>query len=357
MRRRYIPGLDGIAGAIGGVRHMNDMTQGSDTMLSVVIPIYNEEQLLHELHRRTKEVMTTLEKRFGMKHEIIFVNDGSADRSFDLLTEIAQRDPATRVLNLSRNFGHQIAITAGIDHACGDAVVVMDGDLQDPPEVILGMVEKWKEGFKVVYGVRKKRSGESRFKLLTAALFYRVLRKLSDERIPLDTGDFRLMDASVVAAFKEIREENRFVRGLVTWIGFKQCPIEYERDARYAGRTKFTVRRMVKFALDGITSFSDKPLRASSQIGFAVTIIALLQAIWSIIGRIFMPETVQWGWTSLMVAILFLGGVQLISIGILGEYIARIFRETKRRPLYFVADRLNMPEESSPRDQAAAARR
>lgn len=323
-------------------------------LLSVVVPIYFEEQLIDEFHSRMKKVLVSLEPQY--RHELIFVNDGSTDRSLELLKGICQRDNNVRVIDFSRNFGHQIAITAGTDYATGDAVVVIDGDLQDPPEVIPQMVAKWEEGYKVVYGVRSKRKGETAFKLLTASIFYRLMGKLSDIKLPLDAGDFRLMDRIVVDALGQIHEENRYIRGLITWIGFPQYGLAYERDIRYAGETKFTIKKMLKFAFDGITSFSDKPLHLSSQLGMLITVASFLSVIWVIISKLLYPQSSIPGWTSLLVVVLFLGGVQLISIGILGQYIGRIYRETKRRPLYIVAQRfgcessqsvLRRPEENS----------
>ena len=305
-------------------------------LLSVVVPIYFEEETIGTFYRRMTAVLESLT---DFEYELLYVNDGSTDRSLNLLRELCADDGHVRLLDFSRNFGHQIAITAGIDHAGGDIVVVIDGDLQDPPEVIPEMIAKWREGYKVVYGIRKKRKGESAFKLLTAALFYRIMGKLSDIKLPLDAGDFRLMDRQVVNALASIREENRYVRGLVSWIGFSQYGLLYERDSRFAGETKFNLTRMMKFALDGITSFSDKPLRLSSQLGMSTTIIAFLYMVWLIIAKLVNPAASIQGWTTLLVVLLFLGGVQLISIGVLGEYVGRIYRETKRRPLYVVAEK------------------
>lgn len=309
----------------------------NNSLLSVVVPIYFEEDTINEFYCRMKSVLVSLEQ--DLRHELIYVNDGSTDRSLEMLKELSERDCKVRVINFSRNFGHQIAITAGIENAAGDAVVVIDGDLQDPPEVIREMVAKWREGYKVVYGVRSKRKGESAFKLLTAHLFYRLINRLSDVKLPLDSGDFRLMDRMVVDALKSIREENRYIRGLIKWIGFSQYGLEYERDCRYAGVTKFNMSKMFKFAFDGITSFSDKPLRLSSQLGMFTTIAAFLSMVWLIINKLINPAATIQGWTSLLVVVLFLGGVQLISIGVLGEYIGRIYRETKRRPLYVIAEK------------------
>ena len=307
-------------------------------LLSVVVPIYFEQDTIPEFYARMKKAMLSLAPEFS--HEIIYVNDGSTDNSLKMLCELAIKDDSVRILNLSRNFGHQLAITAGIDAAVGDVVAVIDGDLQDPPEVIVEMVGKWKEGFKVVYGVRRSRKGETVFKLLTANLFYRILGKMSDVALPLDSGDFRIMDRAVVDALAGIREENRYIRGLVSWVGFRQCGLPYERDVRYAGVTKFNLKKMLRFALDGITSFSDKPLRVSSKLGLVITLIAFLSMLWLIVSKLIAPESSIPGWTSLLVVVLFLGGVQLISIGVLGEYIGRIYKETKQRPLYIVAERV-----------------
>lgn len=322
-------------------------------LLSVVVPIYFEEETINEFYSRIKSVLVSLEP--GLRHELIFVNDGSTDRSPAMLKELSEMDSSVRVINFSRNFGHQIAITAGIDNAAGDAVVVIDGDLQDPPEVIRGMVEKWWEGYKVVYGVRSVRKGESAFKLLTARLFYRLISKMSDVKLPLDSGDFRLMDRQVVDALGSIREENRYIRGLISWIGFSQYGLEYERDSRYAGETKFNLKKMLKFALDGITSFSDRPLRLSSKLGSLTTMLSFIFMVYIIISKMVNPESTIPGWTSLLVVVLFLGGIQLVSIGVLGEYIGRIYRETKRRPLYVVAETWGYESAGKPRSQVSGA--
>jgi dolichol-phosphate mannosyltransferase len=325
----------------------------SPPLLSVVVPIYFEEETIDEFYGRMKHVLVGLEP--GLRHELIFVNDGSTDRSLELLRRLNASDAAVRIIDFSRNFGHQIAITAGIDNADGDAVVVIDGDLQDPPEVIAEMVSKWREGYKVVYGVRSRRRGESAFKLLTARLFYRLISSLSDVKLPLDSGDFRLMDRAVVEALKSIREENRYIRGLISWIGFSQFGLPYERDSRYAGETKFNVKKMLRFAFDGITSFSDKPLRLSSKLGMLTTVVSFATMIWLIVSKLLHPEETIQGWTSLLVVVLFLGGVQLISVGVLGEYIGRIYRETKERPLYIVAGKYGFGVPPAPRSVPAAS--
>ncbi len=300
-------------------------------LLSIVVPVYNEEEVIQASYERLKKVARSLAP---LDYELIFVDDGSQDRSFPKLINLAGSDPRVRIVKFSRNFGHQIAITAGIDIARGDAVVVIDADLQDPPEVIRQFVEKWEEGYDVVYGVRETREGESRMKLLTASLFYRVLKKLININIPIDVGDFRLMSRPVVDQFKQIRERDRFVRGLVSWIGFKQIGVPYPRDKRYAGETKYPYRKMLKFALDGITSFSMVPLKMATWLGYSASLIAFLYACSALVQKV-LGYTVQ-GWATIVVFVLFLGGVQLICLGIMGEYIGRIFNETKQRPLYIV---------------------
>lgn len=307
----------------------------SGRLISVVVPIYFEEDLLDELHRRLIEALDRLTPRY--RYEIIFVDDGSTDRSLEMLRDYAEHDSRIRVLAFSRNFGHQIAITAGTDAAKGDAVVVIDGDLQDPPEVIEQMVEKWEEGYEVVYGQRGERVGESAFKRKTATLFYRLINRLSDFDLPLDTGDFRLMDRVVVDQLIAMREENRYIRGMVTWVGFRQYALQYRRDARYAGQTKYTFRKMIKLALDGVTSFSSKPLILSTYVGLLTAFVGFLYLGWIVLARILNPDSALPGYASLTVIILFLGGVQLISIGVMGSYIGRIFYESKGRPLYIVA--------------------
>lgn len=315
------------------------MTDRSLPLLSVVAPVFNEEDGILEFYDRVKAAVRRLEP--PVDHELVFVNDGSSDQSLDRLRKLAAEDPAVRIIDLSRNFGHQLAITSGIDFANGDAVVIIDSDLQDPPEVIADMVAQWRDGYKVVYGQRSARAGESGLKLLTAKWFYRLLDRISDTTLPVDSGDFRLMDRQVVAALRTLREENRYIRGLTAWVGFSQIAVPYERDPRYAGESKFTVRKMVRFASDAITSFSERPLRLATQIGLVVTMITLLLSTWIVIGRFVAPERSFPGFASLMVVILFIGGVQLLSIGLLGEYIGRIYRETKGRPLYIVAEKIN----------------
>ncbi len=301
--------------------------------LTVVVPAFNEESNVAVMHERLKAALADLVD--GL--EIIFVDDGSSDATWRCIEDLAAADSCVCGLRFARNFGHQAALTAGVDAARGRGVVIIDGDLQDPPEVIPEMVERWREGFEVVYGQREEREGESWFKLATAALFYRILRGITHVEIPVDTGDFRLMGERAVIAFRALPERNRFIRGLVSWIGFPQTAVRYKRQARQAGETKFPIRKMLRFALDGITSFSFFPLRIATWTGFAVSLFAFLYIL---VVLILKAVGVSWlGYTSLMASILFLGGVQLLMIGIMGEYLARIFDEVKRRPLYLIGER------------------
>ncbi|HUR94005.1 MAG TPA: glycosyltransferase family 2 protein [Gemmatimonadales bacterium] len=308
----------------------------SPTIVSVVIPCYNEEGTLRETHRRVRQ---SISRFSGYEFEIVYVDDGSADATPALLRDLQADDPHVRVVYLARNFGHQFAVSAGLAHATGDAVAIMDADLQDPPEVIGEMLERWRQGFEVVYGVRVDREGETRFKLWTASLFYRLINRLSDTNIPLDTGDFRLLDRKVVDAIVRMPERDRFLRGMVSWAGYRQTGVPYRRAARFAGETKYPLAKMVRFALDGIISFSVKPLRLSTLLGFLSAGIALVAIIYALGMRLFSQSWVT-GWTALIIAILFLGGIQLISLGIIGEYIGRLYGEAKRRPLYLVRETL-----------------
>ena len=300
-------------------------------LISIVTPVFNEIEVIELFYARVRSAMATLD---SMAYELIFVDDGSTDGSYEKLVALANANADTKIIKFSRNFGHQIAITAGIDLAKGDAVVVIDADLQDPPEVVKEFVEKWREGYDVVYGVRAKRDGESTMKLLTAAAFYRLLHRIIKLDIPVDVGDFRLMSRRVVDHLKELKEKDRFVRGLVSWIGFKQTGVQYLRDKRFAGETKFPYRKMLKFALDGITSFSDVPLKMATWLGYVASLLALLY-LCSVFVQKALGYTVQ-GWATIMVGMLFLGGVQLISLGIIGQYVGRIFNECKQRPLYII---------------------
>ena len=314
--------------------------QREPALLSVVIPCYNEEEGIHETHRRISQTLATLD---GCDYEIVYVDDGSRDRTPALLRDIQAGDPRTRVVYLARNFGHQFAVTAGLANAAGDAVVIMDADLQDPPEVVPGMLELWRQGYEVVYGVRTDREGETRFKLLTARLFYRLIRRMSDTEIPLDSGDFRLLDRRVVDAIVAMPERDRFVRGMVSWVGFRQIGIPYRRAARFAGHTKYPLAKMARFAVDGLLSFSVKPLRLSTYLGFLSAGIALIAIVYALVQRLFTSDWVT-GWTALIIAILFFGGAQLISLGIIGEYVGRVYGETKRRPLFLIRERLGFTD-------------
>jgi dolichol-phosphate mannosyltransferase len=302
-------------------------------LISVVVPVYNESETIETFYDRATRALEAID---GFDHEIVFVNDGSSDDSYEKLSRLAAVDPRVCVLKFSRNFGHQIAITAGLDYAHGDCVAVIDSDLQDPPEVIRAMVDKWRDGFDVVYGVRAERDGEGKMKLLTASLFYRLLGRLTTIKIPVDVGDFRLMSRRAVDQLKQLREKDRYVRGLVSWIGFKQTGVHYHRDKRYAGETKYPYRKMIKFAVDGITSFSTAPLKLASWMGYIAALLAIVYLI-SVFVQKLLGFTVD-GWATIMVALLFLGSVQLICLGILGEYLGRIFNEVKPRPMYVVEE-------------------
>jgi polyisoprenyl-phosphate glycosyltransferase len=304
----------------------------SDAILySIVIPVYNEAEVLPSLYNRLTRVMEGLVEPY----EIIFVNDGSRDDSTALLRDFQDRDARVKFLSFSRNFGHQIAITAGLDYSSGQAAVVMDADLQDPPEVIPRLIEQWRKGYDIVFAVRAKRQGEGFFKRATAALFYRLFRRMAATEIPLDAGDFRLMSRRAVEALQSIRERNRFIRGLAGWIGFRQTAVTYVRDVRQAGETKYPLKKMLRFALNGLLSFSVVPLQLASYLGFLISSIGFFYIVYAIGLKLFTDRVVL-GWTSVMVAVLFLGGVQLISLGIIGEYIGRIYDEVKQRPLYVV---------------------
>jgi len=305
-------------------------------LLSVVVPCMNEEDALRETNRRLVAVLEGISLNF----EIVYVDDGSTDSTADLLGELQAHDPRIRVVRLSRNFGHQIAITAGLEHASGDAVAIIDADLQDPPEVLGDFVAKWMEGYDVVYGVRMERDGETIFKLWTATLFYRFMNHLSDTRIPLDTGDFRLMDRRVVDALLSMPERDRFVRGMVSWLGYSQTAVKYRRGPRLAGVTKFSLFKMVRFALDGIFSFSILPLRLATWTGFAASGLAIVGIMVVLLERFLGVVGLVKGWSSAMIAELFIGGVQLICMGLIGEYVGRIYGESKRRPLYIVQERM-----------------
>ena len=306
------------------------------TVISIVVPVYNEEEVVLESYKRLKGVMESLNEPY----EMIFVNDGSRDATPVIVRRICEADPTVHFIDFARNFGHQTAITAGMEYASGDAVVVIDADLQDPPEVIPEMIAKWREGFDVVYGKRAERKGETFFKRFTSAAFYRVLRTLTDVDIPVDTGDFRLIDRKVCDALKLIKERNRYVRGLISWLGFKQVGVEYIRDKRFAGETKYPLKKMLRFAFDAITSFSFKPLKLSSYVGGTVSLGGFAYLMVVLYQKLFTNATVT-GWASMMAVSLFFNGVVLMMLGIIGEYIGRIYDEAKGRPLYVVRETLN----------------
>ena len=305
--------------------------------LSLVIPCFNEEEVVPELDRRLRLLLDTL----GETWEVVFIDDGSKDKTLAMLEELAGSEPRYRILSFSRNFGHQFAITAGVDHARGEAVVVMDADLQDPPEVVRDMIARWRDGYDVVYGVRTKREGESLFKRVTAAMFYRTMRAMVGMDIPLDTGDFRLMGRKVVLALRALKEVHRFVRGMVVWVGFKQTAVYYSRAGRFAGETKYPLRKMLKFALDGITSFSIIPLRISSFLGVLAGLGAVGLSAWAIYVRFFVKGVVQ-GWTSTMILVALVSSAQLMMIGVLGEYVGRIYEQVKQRPPYLLGKTINL---------------
>lgn len=322
-------------------------------LLSVIVPCYNEEAVIEETHQRLTEVLRRLD---DVEYELIYVDDGSRDQTALILERLHASDATVRVLRFSRNFGHQMAVTAGVEHAMGDAVVLIDADLQDPPEVILRMVERWREGYHVAYGVRTDREGETAFKLATAKGFYRVMNRLSETAIPLDTGDFRLMDRKVVQALQAMPERDRFVRGMVSWVGFRQVAVPYRRAPRLAGESKYPLFRMLRFALDGIASFSVAPLKLATWMGFATSGLALLGIVYALFLRLFTSIWVT-GWTALFIVVLFMGGVQLLSLGIIGEYVGRIYGETKRRPLYLVQERLGFEPERRPSEKLFSVHR
>ncbi|MBR0491115.1 MAG: glycosyltransferase family 2 protein [Clostridia bacterium] len=307
--------------------------------ISIVIPAYNEEEVLNKLIERLAILINNTPK---YEFEVIFVNDGSKDKTLEILEEIAQKEKRLKILSFSRNFGHQAAVTAGIKYVTGDAVVIIDADLQDPPELIPQMIELWEQGNEVIYGKRKKRKGESAFKLLSAKMFYKTLNALSDVEIPKDTGDFRLVDRKVINVINQMPEHNKFLRGLFSWVGFKQYAFEYERQERKAGKTKYPFKKMKKLASDGIISFSTKPLKMLGGIGILSIIISIGILIYSLISYALKLNNLAPGWTSIMVTVTFLGGIQLLSVWIMSEYIARIYDETKQRPEYIIDKKINI---------------
>jgi dolichol-phosphate mannosyltransferase len=305
-------------------------------LYSIVIPLYNEEDVAGECIRRVTAVCEKLDGSY----EVIFVDDGSEDSTREIIGKACAENPALKLISFSRNFGHQVAITAGMDHSSGDAVIVMDADLQDPPEVIPSLIEKYKEGYDVVYAVRSERKGETALKRWTSKAFYRFLRYMCSIDIPVDTGDFRLISRKVCDVMKTLTERNRYVRGLVSWVGFKQTAVEYVREKRFAGETKYPLGKMIKLSIDGITSFSSKPLTMSKNLGYITAAAGFIYMIVVLIQKFILDRTVQ-GWASLAVLILIIGGAQLIMLGVIGEYIARIFDESKNRPLYIIEDKIN----------------
>ena len=306
---------------------------------SLVVPAHNEEGAVEELAARLGAVMDALDG----DAEAILVDDGSRDRTYELMLEAVRADPRIRLVRLSRNFGHQLALTAGVDLAAGDAVIALDADLQDPPEVILELAERWREGYDVVYAVRDVREGETRFKRATASAFYRAFNRISEVQVPVDVGDFRLVDRRALDVFTSMRESNRFIRGMFAWIGLRQTGVTYQRHERFAGDTKYPLRKMLRFAATGVISFSTAPLRAALNLGFAVSILSFLLGLWSVVVKVTGFYTVP-GWTSIVVVVALIGGIQLIVLGVIGEYIGDIHDEVKRRPLYVVSELENFPD-------------
>ena len=307
--------------------------------ISVVIPMYYEEEVANECYERMKKVLSDIE---GYDNEIIFVNDGSKDKTLDILENIASKDKNVKVISFARNFGHQCAVTAGLKYVTGDVACIIDADLQDPPELIKDMVKKWEEGYEVIYGKRKTRKGESFFKLFTAKAFYKILNFFSDVDIPKDTGDFRLVDKKVVDTINDMPEHNKFLRGLFSWVGYKQYAFEYERQERFAGETKYPLKKMLKLASDGIISFSNKPLKIIGMLGIISIFISFCILVYALIAFIFKFEGLTAGWTSIMVCITFFSGVQLTSLWIISEYLGRMYDESKNRPQYVISKKINI---------------
>lgn len=305
-------------------------------LVSIVVPCFNEEAVLEELHGR---LTAMIEGVTTASFEIIYIDDGSRDQTPEILRRFQSNDKRVRVVSLSRNFGHQLAVTAGIEHSSGDAVVIIDADLQDPPEVIPEMIARWQDGYQVVYGLRGKREGETTFKLWTAKVFYRLINRVSEVEIPLDVGDFRLIDRKVVDVLMEMPERDRFLRGMISWVGFKQVAVIYDRAARHAGQTKYPLIKMLRFAVDSVISFSFAPLRLAIWVGFAAIAGSILGIAYALVIRFYTTTWVR-GWASIFTAVLFLGGIQLVTLGIVGEYVGRIYAEVKLRPLFVVRERL-----------------
>ena len=310
--------------------------------ISLVIPMYYEEKVVEECYRRTVAVLKQLK---NYEYEIIFINDGSKDRTLEILENIAKIDNNVKVISFSRNFGHQAAVTAGLKEVTGDAIVIIDADLQDPPELIPEMLKLWEEGNEVIYGKRKTRDGESAFKLMTAKMFYKTLNALSDVDIPKDTGDFRLVDRKVVDAMNNLPEHNKFLRGLWSWLGYKQYAFEYERKERFAGETKYPIKKMLKLASDGIMSFSTKPIKLVGVLGIISIILSFAILVYTLCSYIFRFNHISAGWTSIMCVVTFFAGVQLLSLWVISEYIARIYDETKGRPQYVIDKKINIEKD------------
>ena len=306
--------------------------------ISVIVPMYYEEKVAEECYKR---LTACLQKLTDYTYEIIIIDDGSKDKTLEILENIASKDDKVKVISFSRNFGHQAAVTAGLKHVSGDAIIIIDADLQDPPELIPQMIQLWEQGNEIIYAKRKKRKGESPFKLLSAKLFYQILNALSDTEIPKDTGDFRLVDRKVVDVINSLPEHNKFLRGLFSWVGFKQKAYEYERQERYAGKTKYPLKKMLKLASDGIISFSSKPIKLVGALGILSIFISIIILIYALISYIFKLNDLSAGWTSIMVAITFFAGVQLLSLWVISEYIGRIYDEAKGRPQYIVDKKIN----------------
>lgn len=301
-------------------------------LVSYIFPIYNESGNINLLYKTMQKVIS---KQSEYNFEFIFVNDGSRDNSLDLLVELQQKDTRISVIDFSRNFGHQIAVTAGLDYASGDAVIIMDSDMQDPPSASLELIKKWEDGYDVVYAQRRTRK-DTLFKKFTADMFYRTLQKLADIEIPRNTGDFRLLDRKVVNEMKRFKEHNRFLRGMVSYIGFKQTAVLFDRDERHAGETGYPLKKMLKFAADGIFSFSTYPLKFIRNLGFTIALLALLGIVYALVMKLFFPDITIEGWTFIIISVLFMGGVQLTMLGVLGSYIGRIYTESQDRPLYMI---------------------
>lgn len=306
--------------------------------LAVIVPCYNEELVITESYRRTKEALNLL----PIATEIIYINDGSRDKTRQMLDEIACTDPHVKVIHLSRNFGHQPAVTAGINNCDADLAIILDADMQDPPELFPAMLElQGKEKANVVYCVRKSREGESLFKRLTAKAFYRLLNYMSEVNFPLDTGDFRMIDRKIMDQFDRFQERGKYIRGLISWLGYKQVPFYYEREARIAGETKYPFSKMVKFASTAMLYFSKKPLRLAISLGFIAVLVGIVLAVWFTLGKIYGFSNAETGWTSIMTAVIFFGGVQLLTVGVLGQYIGILFDEIKARPEYIIDEKKN----------------